>query len=86
MLVFNGQATVYLVGASGGISWSSRPSRWLLTSPLLDILIVSVMATQGILMAPIRPGLVGGVLLLVLLYLVVVDFIKIKTIRYFHLR
>ncbi len=85
MLVFNGQATVYLVRERRHF-WSSRPSRWLLTSSLLDILIVSVMATQGILMAPIRPGLVGGVLLLVLLYLVVVDFIKIKTIRYFHLR
>ena len=85
MLVFNGQGTVYLVRERRHF-WSSLPSRWLLTSSLLDLLIVSVMATQGILMAPISPGLVGGVLLLILLYLAVVDFLKIKTIQYFRLR
>jgi len=85
MLVFNGQATVYLVRERRHF-WSSRPSRWLMTSSLLDLAIVSVMATQGILMAPISPGLVGGVLLLIVLYLAIVDFLKIKTIQYFHLR
>jgi H+-transporting ATPase len=85
MLVFNGQGTVYLVRERRHF-WSSLPSRWLLASSLLDLLIVSVMATQGILMAPISPGLVGGVLLLILLYLAVVDFLKIKTIQRFHLR
>jgi len=84
MLVFNGQATVYLVRERWHF-WSSRPSRWLLASSLLDLLIVSVMATQGILMAPISLGLVGGVLLLILIYLTIVDFLKIKTIKYFHL-
>jgi H+-transporting ATPase len=85
MLVFSGQATVYMVRERRHFC-SSRPSRWLLTSSLLDVLIVSVMATQGILMAPIGFGLVGGVLLLVLLYLVIVDPLKIKAIQYFHLR
>ena len=85
MLVFNGQATVYLVRERRHF-WSSLPSRWLLASSLLDLLIVSVMATQGILMAPISLRLVGGVLLLILLYLAVVDFLKIKTIQRFHLR
>jgi H+-transporting ATPase len=61
-------------------------SRWPLTSSLLDVLIVSVMATQGILMAPIGPGLVGGVLLLILLYLAVVDFFKLRLIRLLRLR
>jgi hypothetical protein len=50
------------------------------------VLIVSVMATQGILMAPIGPGLVGGVLLLILLYLAVVDFFKLRLIRLLRLR
>ena len=58
MLVFNGQGTVYLVRERRHF-WSSRPSRWLLTSSLLDLLIVSVMATQGILMAPISLGWSG---------------------------
>ena len=85
MLVFSGQATVYMVRERRHF-WSSRPSRWLLTSSLLDVLIVSVMATQGILMAPIGLGLVGGVFLLILLYLVIVDFLKIMAIQCFHLR
>jgi H+-transporting ATPase len=85
MLVFSGQATVYMVRERHHF-WCSRPSRWLLMSSLLDVLIVSVMATQGILMAPIGPSLVGSVLALVLLYLVVVDFFKTRAIQYLHLR
>jgi H+-transporting ATPase len=85
MLVFNGQGTVYLVRERRHF-WSSLPSRWLLTSSLFDLVIVSVMATQGILMAPISPALVGGVLLLILFYLAAIDFMKIKIIQHFHLR
>jgi H+-transporting ATPase len=79
------QATVYLVRERRHF-WSSWPSRWLLTSSLLDVLIVSVMATQGILMAPISPVLVGGVFLLILIYLVIVDVLKTKTIQRLHPR
>jgi H+-transporting ATPase len=84
MLVFSGQATVYLVRERRHF-WNSRPSRLLLTSSLLDILIVSVMATRGILMAPIPLALIGAVLVMILLYLVIVDFLKIKSIQFFRL-
>jgi H+-transporting ATPase len=85
MLVFSGQATVYMVRERRHF-WNSRPSRWLLASSLLDVLIVSLMATQGILMAPIGAGLVGSVLGLVLLYLVLVDYLKLGLIRLLGLR
>jgi H+-transporting ATPase len=85
MLVFSGQATVYMVRERRHFC-SSRPSHWLLASSLLDVLIVSLMATQGILMAPIGAGLVGSVLGLVLLYLVLVDYLKLGLIRLLGLR
>ena len=84
MLVFSGQATVYLVRERRHF-WNSQPSRLLLTSSLLDILIVSVMATWGILMAPIPLVLIGAVLSLILFYLIIVDFLKIKSIQFFRL-
>lgn len=84
MLVFTGQGTVYLVRERHHF-WHSRPSRWLMLSSLLDIVIVSVLATQGILMTAIGPELVGGLLLLVLVFLTAVDFFKIQLFRRFGL-
>jgi H+-transporting ATPase len=83
MLVFSGQGTVYLVRERRHF-WSSRPGAWLLLSSVLDVLIVSVLATQGILMAPISPPLVGGLLGLIVLYLACLDFLKIRVVRYFR--
>src|SRR5574340_358613 len=80
ILVFTGQGTVYLVRERHHF-WHSRPSRWLMLSSLLDIAIVSVLATQGILMAAIGPALIGGLLLLVLVFLTAVDFFKIQLFR-----
>ena len=80
MLVFSGQGAVYLVRERYHF-WHSRPSRWLLLSSALDIAAVSVLATQGILMAAISPALVGALLLLVLAFLTVVDFIKVQVFR-----
>lgn len=77
MLVFTGQGNVYLVRERRHF-WSSLPSRWLLWATILDILAVCTLSTQGILMAPIPLTLVGGLMLLVLGYLFIIDFIKIR--------
>lgn len=84
MLVFTGQGTVYLVRERHHF-WHSRPSRWLVLSSLLDVVIVSFLATQGILMTAIGPELVGGLLLLVLVFLTAVDFFKVRLFRRFGL-
>ncbi|GAO35613.1 pirin [Sulfuricella sp. T08] len=84
MLVFSGQGTVYLVRERHHF-WHSLPSRWLMLASLMDILIVSVLATQGILMAAISPALVVGLLILVLIFLTVLDFFKIQLFRHFGL-
>ncbi|MGB9094743.1 MAG: plasma-membrane proton-efflux P-type ATPase, partial [Gallionella sp.] len=84
MLVFTGQGNVYLVRERSHF-WKSAPSRWLLLASLLDIIAVVVLSTQGILMAAIPLWLVSGLMILVLVYLVVLDFIKIRVFRPFGL-
>ena len=80
MLVFTGLGNVFLVRERRHF-WKSRPSKWLMIATVLDILIVSVMASQGILMTAISPLLIGGLMVLVLTYLVALDFLKIYIFR-----
>lgn len=75
ILVFGGQATVYLVRERRHF-WSSRPSWWMIASSLADVLIVSMLATRGWLMAPIPVQLVGVLLGLSLAYLIGADLVK----------
>jgi H+-transporting ATPase len=85
MLVFTGQGNVYLIRERGHF-WRSRPGRWLVIGSVADILVVSVLATRGILMAAISPALAAGLLLVVLVYLIAVDFVKIRIFRRFALQ
>jgi H+-transporting ATPase len=84
LLVCTGQGHVYLVRERRHC-WQSLPSHWLLLSSGLDVVIVSVLATHGILMAAISPALVAGVFGVVLAFLLVVDVVKIRLLRYFDL-
>lgn len=84
-LVLSGQLTVYLVREPHAF-WRSRPSRWLLLSSLADIVIVSVLAIQGWLMAAIPPLLVAALLGVGLLYLLGADVIKVGLFRSLRLR
>ena len=84
MLVFTGLGNVFLVRERRHF-WKSRPSNWLMIATALDIVIVSVMASQGILMTAISPVLIVGLLLVSLVYLVMLDFLKIRIFRRFGL-
>ncbi len=81
-LVFSGQGTVYLVRERAHF-WRSRPSRWMMLSSATDLLIVGLLAMQGILMAPLPPAVVIALLGAVVLYLFVIDFLKIEIFRRF---
>jgi H+-transporting ATPase len=83
LLVFSGQGTVYLVRERLHC-WASRPSGWLLASSLLDILVVIVLAASGIFMEPLPLSLILEVLGLVVLYLLVLDFLKVRIVRAFQ--
>lgn len=82
MLVFTGLGNVYLVRERRHF-WRSRPSRWLLTATVIDIAVVGLMASQGILMAAISPALIGGLLAVTMAYLMLMDFLKIGILRRF---
>ena len=84
MLVFTGQMNVYLVRERRHF-WKSVPSRWMLLGTLVDIVIVSILATQGILMAAIPISLVVLTLAVTLIYLPLADFLKIFIFRFVHL-
>lgn len=83
-LVFTGQATIYLVRERKHF-WHSMPSAWMITCSLLDVAIVSVMAIKGILMTAININLIFGLIAIVAVYFVFLDFIKIKIFKLFGL-
>jgi hypothetical protein len=57
----------------------------MLVSSAADIMLVSLLATHGILMAAVSTRLVAGVLLVVVLCLIAVDFVKVRVFAYFGL-
>ena len=85
MLVFTGQGNVYLVRERNRL-WHSLPSRWLILSSAADVVVVSLMATSGILMAPISWFLVASLLAIVLVFLFVIDGLKVHVFRHFGVR
>jgi H+-transporting ATPase len=76
MLVFTGQANVYLVRERGHF-WRSRPSLWLALSTIVDVIVVSLLAAQGILMAAIPPILIAAAFGTTIIYMVVLDLLKV---------
>ena len=79
-LVFTGQGTVYLVRQRQNF-WKSRPSKWLALSSAADVVVVSFLASRGILMEAIPPVVVFGVLIACGGYLVAVDFVKTDILK-----
>lgn len=82
-LVFTGQGNIYLVRERNHF-WSSRPSNWLFFVTFADILLVSLMATFGILVAPISPILIILLFIATAAYLFVLDFLKIRIFFYLN--
>jgi H+-transporting ATPase len=85
MLVYTGQGNVYLVRERNRL-WHSFPSRWLILSSAVDVVVVSLMATSGILMAPISWFLVASLLFIVLVFLLAIDGLKVHIFRHFGVR
>jgi H+-transporting ATPase len=76
-LVFSGQATVYLVRERHHF-WESIPGHWLVLNSVADVVVVSLLSTCGILMAPINPMVLLALLALVAVYLLLLDFLKVR--------
>jgi H+-transporting ATPase len=84
MLVFSGQATVYVVRERHHF-WKSRPVRWMLLATAADVVVVSVLATGGILMSPLPLSFVALVLAIAAAFMFVMDPVKVVALRRFNL-
>lgn len=82
-LVFSGLGNVFVVRERSWF-WSSRPGRFLSLAALSDIVVVSALATLGWLMHPVSLADVGWLLLFTLIYMFLLDFIKVPVLGYFH--
>ena len=79
-LVFSGLATVYLVRETGAF-WKSRPGTFLLWATAGDVVVVSAMAIFGILMTPVPPLMVLGLLAATMVMMFVLDVVKKPLMR-----
>jgi H+-transporting ATPase len=77
LVISAGQAVLYVTRGRGFFWEPPYPGRWHLLATLLDIGVVTLMATQGWLMASISPALVAGTLALALAFLLIADVLKI---------
>ena len=79
-IVFGNQATTYNNRERRHL-WSSRPSRWVLASSGLDILITTTLSIMGIAMSPLPVLFVLGALGGAAVFAVVLDFVKVPAFR-----
>jgi H+-transporting ATPase len=84
MLVFTGQATVYVVRERERF-WASRPVKWLLLATTMDVLVISWFAAAGIFMTAVPLGLVALVGVIAVAFMFVMDPIKVRTLRRLHI-
>jgi H+-transporting ATPase len=82
-LVFTGQGTIYVIRERRHF-WSSTPSSWMLLSSLADVIIVTLLASRGILMAPLPLMIIVLILVTCLGYLAALDFFKVSILRKFR--
>ncbi|MHB8254573.1 MAG: plasma-membrane proton-efflux P-type ATPase [Acidiferrobacter sp.] len=80
-LVFSGLANVFLVRERGHI-WDSRPGTFLLLASLTDVVVVSLLAQQGLLMARLPLVITSWLLTATILYVLLLDQLKVPLLRH----
>jgi H+-transporting ATPase len=81
-LVFSGQALFYVAREREHL-WSSLPGRWLILSSTVDVALISILAINGFLMAPIPIGILVGVFVAAIIFAFVLD--AMKSVLFRHL-
>ncbi len=72
LLVFTNQACIYVLRTDGRL-WSFAPGRWMLLASTGDIVVVSLLATAGWLMAALPALLVAGLIAACVLFALLLD-------------
>jgi H+-transporting ATPase len=80
VIVFGNQATTYTNRARHHL-WSTAPSRWLVLSSVVDLLIASTLANRGVAMAPLPIVVIGATLAAAAAFAFLVDFVKAPVFR-----
>ena len=83
LLVFAGQATVYVLREQGHL-WGSQPAAIMLFASIAVLAVVAGLAIGGVLMTPIAPAILGALLAATLAYGLALDFVKVAVLA--HLR
>ncbi|MBI3737577.1 MAG: plasma-membrane proton-efflux P-type ATPase [Chloroflexi bacterium] len=84
-LVFTGQGMIYLVRERHHF-WASRSGKWMMLASALDVFVITLLASIGILMQAIPLWLVLTNLVLVAAALSGLDFLKVWLFQKFNLR
>ena len=75
-IVFGSQATIYAMRDRQRL-WGLRPSVWLVSSSMADVLIISALATLGIAMSSLPIWVIGGELAAAVVFGILLDLIKV---------
>jgi len=81
VIVFGNQATTYANRARPRL-WSTAPSRGLVVSSAVDVLVASTMANWGLAMAPLPSVVIGATLAGAVAFAFLVDFVKVPVFRH----
>ena len=84
-LVFGNQAVLYVVRERRRL-WSSVPGRWVITSSVADITIVSALALSGILMTPLPWRIIAAVLGGAVGFALLLDQVKLPVLAAFKIQ
>jgi H+-transporting ATPase len=79
VLVFSGQATVYLAREKRAF-WKSLPGRALLTSTFVDLCAIAALAISGVWMSPLSWKIVAGLFGATVVSTLVLDWVKCRVI------
>jgi H+-transporting ATPase len=79
-LVFSGQAVFYVARERQHL-WNSWPGRWLIASSVIDVAIISTLATKGLLMAPVSGFILAGLFVAAVGFSFVLDTVKLAAFR-----
>jgi H+-transporting ATPase len=80
-LVSGNQATMYAIRARGRLWASPGPSRWLVASSVVDLVIAATVASLGLLMAPLSLTVVLVTMAGAILFAGLVDVVKCRVFR-----
>jgi len=80
VIVFGNQATTYTNRARQYL-WSTPPSRWLVLSSAVDLLLASTLANRGLAMAPLPWVVIAATFAATVAFAFLVDFVKVPAFR-----